>query len=86
MRGQTMLKIDKGIKVPPPPSRGPKKKYPFDDMVVGDSTFETIGGSTAKKVLAKMRVSASKRLGPGCYACRKDTTDGVDGVRVWRTE
>lgn len=28
--------------------------------------------------------AASRHLGPGCYMTRKDTFDGVAGVRVWR--
>lgn len=77
-----MFKIDKGV--PLPPNSGNKgkgsRKYPFDDMQVGDSIFfETEYPNQRRELLWSVLTSYQKRNGMK-YATR--IVDG--GVRVWR--
>ncbi len=75
-----MIKIDKGIEIPPE-NRGRKAKYPFRDMEVGDSFF------IPKKECASsgaLQARGIKVLGTGTTTVRKVTEKGVYGFRIWR--
>lgn len=74
-----MIKIEKGINPPTPPNA----KYPFSEMVVGDSFFVTM--DYALKIRAAAH--AAKR-NAGCngfnFMTRTVTENDIRGVRVWR--
>lgn len=63
-----MIKIDKNI--PIPPKRGRPKKYPFDEMEVGDSCLVKTKGVLSRRIDGK----------------RFTTRTVKGGVRVWRVE
>lgn len=75
-----MLKIDKGIPIPRH-SKGPKPKYPFAQMSIGDSFF----AAESKSTLSAASYQRAKRLG-GKFTMRATVEDGVPGYRVWRIE
>ncbi len=69
------ISIESGIKIP---DIRVMRKYPFEDMLVGDSFYiEGVG----MQVVLNANWRAGKRLGRK-YVARKEG----DGVRVWRME
>lgn len=78
MKTHPIPKIDKGIPVPSP-QRGKTSKYPYRDMLVGDSFFTTRDqssiGSTAKAYGNRNRMK---------FTTRVVVENGVKGTRVWR--
>lgn len=74
-----IIKLDKGIPLPPRVKTGRATKYPWKDMEVGDSFFVPGGPG----VDHSLRTSASHRgrLDACKYAVRKV----ANGFRVWRT-
>ena len=80
-----MITIEKNVPIPP---RGGRKarppKYPFADMVVGDSFFVEADQEQAPKKSASIGLSWRKHAN---IEGAKFTTRIVDGgVRCWRTE
>ena len=75
-----MIKIDKGIPIPAH-NKGPKPKYPFAQMSIGDSFF----AAESKNTLSAASYQRAKRLGAK-YTMRATVEDGVTGYRVWRIE
>ena len=73
-----MIKIEKNIPISKMKAGGRHPKYPFADMVVGDS-FE-VGGKSTRQFAGSVN-SASKRCG---FKFVTRTTES--GVRVWRIE
>lgn len=67
------IKIDKGIPLPGE-SRGRKRKYPWADMLIGDSFFTRIKSRKGFHTNAK-------RAG-----IKITTRKEAEGFRVWRTE
>jgi hypothetical protein len=84
-----MIKIDKDIPTPRP-AEGRPRKYPFPDMVVGDSFAVPLAGKDTLKSedLAAVRLRASAirytRVHGGKFTVRTDREAGV--ARCWRTE
>ena len=78
-----MIKIDKGIPVPPRMPRGARSKYPFLGMEVGDSFF--VPGIKPRQISPRS-CSARLRAEGAKFATRSVTENGVDGTRVWRVE
>jgi hypothetical protein len=72
------MKIDVGV---PIPASRTSRKYPFDEMNVGDSFFLEIGSS-----VQTLAGSANRTHAPKKFAQRRVTEAGVDGFRIWRTE
>lgn len=68
------------VGTPPRSKSGRARKYPFDDMGVGDSFFvpymrpSGLGGSIKL---------ASQRLGYK-FCTRSEVSDGIRGIRVYR--
>lgn len=75
-----MIKIDKGIPIPAP-NNGPKPRYPFAQMSVGDSFFAAKSRNT---ILASALRHAN--IHGGKFSTRATVEDGVAGYRVWRIE
>lgn len=74
------FKIERGVKLPPP-SWGRKKKYPIDQLEVGDSFF--VPGKVHTQ-LSGVRANAIRK---GIkLSVRNETVDGISGVRVYRIE
>jgi hypothetical protein len=74
----TEIKIEKGV---PIPERNQTTKYPWADMLVGDSFF--IEGDRSKLRSSLSRIMANQRLRRGHrYSMRSSS----DGIRVWRVE
>ena len=71
-----MIKIDKGLKIPPP-AVGRPRKYPFPDMEVGDSFFS----EDVENVSAA--VGKYNKRQPETHFVRR-RVDG--GIRIWRTK
>lgn len=70
----TMVKIDKGIPLPP---QGPaQRKYPWIEMEVGDSFVVRVGTHTARCLAG----NASRKYAPKKF--RHGASDGV--TRIWR--
>ena len=70
------IKIEKGIPMPAPYVR---KRFPFDDMEVGDSFF--VPDATPRSIAGSVS-QARKRLPGRMFNCRR--VDG--GTRVWRLQ
>ena len=75
-----MIKIDKGIPIPAH-NKGPKPKYPFAQMSIGDSFF----AAESRHALSAASYQRAKRHG-GKFSLRATVEDGVTGYRVWRIE
>jgi hypothetical protein len=75
----TLIKIDKGIPAPVG-GIGPKRKYPFAEMEVGDSFF--VPGISSREISNV----ACHALGKGRYNTQTLVENGVRGARVWRTK
>jgi hypothetical protein len=75
-----MIKIDKGIPIPRH-RKGPKPKYPFAQMSIGDSFFAAASANT----LSSSSYQHTTRIG-GKFSMRATVEDGVTGYRVWRIE
>lgn len=75
-RPQTGVVIEKGI---PLPSRQVARKYPFDEMEVGDSFFVT-------DVSVVLLHAHARRHSPRRFTCRTVVEGDIKGVRVWRIE
>lgn len=74
--------------VPLPPNAGGSKKYPFDEMAVGQSFFVPATDFPEKSKDKALRTSATlaaKRLKMK-FTARRVVERKVDGVRLWRTE
>jgi len=76
------FKIDKNVPIPEGRWGKRRKKYPFDEMEVGDSFF--IHGGKQESITSIMRHWREK-LGHK-YTTRSVVENGVKGVRVWRIE
>jgi len=74
---RTQLKIDKGI--PLPARKGRAKKYPFDQMDIGDSFLVPVGATKSDSSIYSSMSQAKKRLNINLTCARVD-----GGVRVWR--
>jgi len=83
-----MIKIDKDVPVPPP-TEGRPRKYPFPDMVVGDSFAVPLAGEMHNgedRAALKLRSATTqhtRRYG-GKFTVRTDREAGE--VRCWRVE
>lgn len=75
-----MIKIDKGVPIPPHGNAG-SKKYPILSMEVGDSFF-----APGKKPTANMAMSKARKTLGYRFSQRAVVENGVAGVRVWRVE
>lgn len=75
----TQFKIDSNIPMAAVRT-GPKSKYPYDKLKIGQSFF--IPGA---KTVFTMFI-ANKNLAPKHFASRKRTENGVVGRRVWRVK
>lgn len=76
-----MIKIEKGLPMPRPNKRhGGVRRYPWQEMEVGDSFFVPREG-TSQKAIQALSCVTSKRWAPKRWATR--TMPG--GFRVWRT-
>lgn len=80
--------IDKHVPTPPP-SNGRPRKYPFPDMVVGDSFAVPLAGETRDgedHAAVKLRCAAIRyaRVHGGKFTVRTDREAGV--ARCWRVE
>lgn len=76
-----MIKIEKGVPVPNKQARTPK--YPFRDMMVGDSFFikSTHPESVRKKVSSAATMFCKMNEG---YKFKTQVFE--EGVRTWRVE
>ena len=75
-----MMKIDKGVPIPLKGARG--SKYPFAEMVVGESFF--VPEKTPSQI-TPIGIHHAKRLGFK-FTPRTVIENGIKGVRVWRKE
>lgn len=73
-----MFEIEKDKPIPP------RRKYPFEDMEVGDSFFAPRDDFPHAGDAA--RVYAHHRKGKVKFRTRNVTENGVNGTRVWRIE
>lgn len=76
-----MIPIDQGIPHPDynfKTRRGPKEKYPFDYLRVGDSFHAPIGSTYSVAVQASTR----NRGGEKSFVTKNTDT----GIRVWRVK
>jgi hypothetical protein len=85
-----MIKIDKDIPTPRP-AEGRPRKYPFPDMVVGDSFAVPLAGEGHAQERRPSRCQAARQRHPlharvhgGKFTVRTDREAGV--ARCWRTE
>lgn len=82
------MKIDKDVPVPPP-AEGRPRKYPFPDMVVGDSFAVPLAGEMhdgEDQAARRLRASAIRyaRTFGGKFTVRTDRQAGE--ARCWRVE
>lgn len=77
-----MFKIEKNI-----PMKALTPKYPFSEMVSGDSFFVPLDSDDKNEIIAQRNRLASGAhfaLGPKQASIRKYNENGVLGFRVWR--
>jgi len=74
--------ITKGLRIPPADNSKWGKKYPFDQLEIGDSFW--IPRKAASEMSGSIRYW-KKRLGHS-YTTRKEVRADVPGVRIWRKE
>jgi hypothetical protein len=72
-----IIKVDKDFPVP----ASARRKYPWDDMGIGDSFFVAGANSTGMSNAAK---GARKKRTDSRWMCRTVVENGIEGVRVWR--
>lgn len=72
-----MIKVEKGVELPS--ARCSAKKYPWEEMKVGDSFFAP--GLTTSKL---SNAASWRRTKGEKFAVRETTEHGVDGARIWR--
>ncbi len=77
------MKIDKGILLP---TRS--KKYPLDQLNVGDSFFVFCNGEEPIRVRARISPTMTRiyHATKKRFKSRLITENGIAGVRVWRVE
>ncbi len=73
--------IEKGIPIPNQYRGGTKRKYPFNDMEVGDSFLVLCSKKRSKNVSASLKGS-TRRTKDMSFITRYISTEG--GVRIWR--
>jgi hypothetical protein len=83
------ISIDKNVPVPPAsPYGGAPIKFPWRDMVPGDSFFAAgyvTSVKRAKNGEPSMNFNNGKKAHPGSkWMSRTVTENGVNGCRVWR--
>ena len=75
-------KIEKGIPITHKPNvGGGKKKYPFEDMEIGDSFLVPCKKEKAQSVSSTL-MGATKREHPKKFTTHYNLEEG--GVRIWR--
>lgn len=93
-----MHEVIKNVPVPKAirSGRSPRRRYPFEDMDIGDMFFIP---NKSKNTLTTQTSMAGKRLGrkfvtrlthmylteDGWEACNPDEPEAVQGIGVWRT-
>ena len=79
--------IDNGLPIPKDEVFG-NRKYPWKDMVPGDSFFVECRKNEDKNKARNRLLGATnnRRQHSEKYAVRIVTEDGVEGVRVWRVK
>lgn len=81
-----MYKIESHIPIPDKlHSGGPKKKYPFDKMKVGDSFIVECSKELSKKVSASLK-NATRRLHGPQFITKYVEEKEAFGVRIWRIQ
>ncbi len=74
-------KIEEGIPIPLQYRGGSKKKYPFDDMEIGDSFLVTCIKGKVKSVSASL-IGSTRRVPHKSFTTRYIKEE--KGVRIWR--
>ncbi|QLB38269.1 hypothetical protein phiGT1_57 [Sulfitobacter phage phiGT1] len=77
-----MFKIEKNI-----PMKALTSKYPFSEMVSGDSFFVPLDSDDKNEIIAqrnRLASGANFAFGPKQASIRKCNENGVVGFRVWR--
>lgn len=67
--------------IPLPKRRGPRPKYPWRQMSVGDSICCPLPDGENMATAARVFAHANREFG---FTSRKVCEDGVDCIRVWR--
>ena len=84
-----VIQIDKKIPVPAETEVWGNTKYPWLEMGIGDSFFQSPDGSEDQKACRTRMVGArtNRRREHGeDYVIACVTENGIDGVRVWKTK
>jgi len=84
-----VIQIDKNIPVPAETEVWRNTKYPWLEMGIGDSFFQSPDGSEDQKACRTRMVGArtNRRREHGeDYVIACVTENGIDGVRVWKTK
>ena len=76
-----MIKIDKGIPIPPKISA--KSKYPLSEMEVGDSFFVPGSVSKATSIIHYRKLKGTLGLDTA-FVTRAEKRGNETGIRVWR--
>ena len=84
-----VIQIDKNIPVPAETEVSRNTRYPWLEMDIGDSFFQSPHGSEDQKACRTRMVGArtNRRREHGeDYVIACVTENGIDGVRVWKTK
>ena len=84
-----VIQIDKNIPVPAETEVWRNTKYPWLEMGIGDSFFQSPDGSEDQKACRTRMVGArtNRRREHGeDYVIACVTENGIDGVRMWKTK
>jgi hypothetical protein len=82
--------IEKGVPIPPPSTGGRKRKYPFDEMEVGDSftlpLSGEIGPGGSDRVVCLLSCAGNRRRKTHGQAFRVRTEREQGVARCWRVK
>lgn len=79
------FKIEKGVPAPGVDSRRTSRRYPFNEMKIGDSFFVPLNGKEPIRVQSNVMSSARTFRKTGAKFTSSISHD-PPGVRVWRVE
>ena len=75
-----MIPIDENVPMPEPKVGGRVKKYPFEDMKVGDSFWCERGAHSMNSYHYQLRQRTGMK-----FKSEEEIQDGIRGSRTWRT-
>ena len=84
-----IVTVEKNIPIPEESESWGNTKYPWLEMGIGDSFFQSPHGSEDPKACRRRMVGARanrRKIHGENYVVSYVTENGIDGVRMWKTK